>query len=95
MSVCVVIPRSVPKSQARLVMREVRRVGFLCRPIRALAPQGWVRLEFLVTVESRDPRELEAFEIELDDLLHGLSTRGTFGRHKVQFTGKGVWIEPA
>jgi hypothetical protein len=95
MSVRVVIPRSVLTSQVRRIRKEAQRHGYNSRIVAAVAPRGWVRLEFLVTVYSKEPRVLEAFEIELDDMLLSLSTTSKANDRRVSFSGNGSWIEPA
>ncbi|MCU1424269.1 MAG: hypothetical protein JWM51_560 [Microbacteriaceae bacterium] len=95
MSVRVVIPRSVLTAQVRRIRKEAQRRGYNSRVVAAVAPRGWVRLEFLVTVYSKQPGVLEAFEIELDDMLLSLSTPSRTGDPRTSFSGSGSWIEPA
>jgi hypothetical protein len=69
--------------------------GFDGRVIPEAAPKGWERVEFLILVDSKSPGVLQAFEMELDDLLHGMKALTGFRVEGVQFSGSGAWIEPA
>jgi glycerol-3-phosphate dehydrogenase len=91
----VVVPRDIPRGQLTRVLRLAKEQGYEGRVVPEMAPKGWERVEFLILVQSKSPGVLFAFEMELDDFLHGMRAHSGTRAEDLQFSGTGSWIEPA
>ena len=83
----VVIPRSIPTTEANRVQQAVWRRGYSTRLAGRNTGTREQLVEFLRTVhELPDPGEVAGFEHDLERIL-------TAGRAATTFTGTGAWLE--
>jgi hypothetical protein len=92
MAVFVVVPRYVRRSDAAHVRKAAERAGFVCRV--APAPiSGYDLVEFRVALRREEEVVVEAFEIEVDELLHHCPVPSRTGFRPARFGGHGARVE--
>jgi hypothetical protein len=65
----VVVPRDVRRAHVKHARRAAESAGFRTRRSWGASGHGLVRLEFMTALQREEALVLEAFEIEIDDLL--------------------------
>jgi len=92
-TVIVVVPRHVRATDAKYARAALEQAGYACllgpSPLR-----GYVLVEFEVGLRPGERPVVEAFEIEVDDLLR--ASRAPFGRGAsglLSFGGSGARVE--
>jgi len=92
-TVIVVVPRHVRAPDAKYARATLEHAGYACL-IGPSPLKGYVLAEFEVGLRPGERPVVEAFEIEVDDLLR--ASRAPFGRGAfrfVRFGGSGARIE--
>jgi hypothetical protein len=89
MSTTVIIPREIRRAHLHRACVVTLRGGYMSRRLPHSSQLGFVALEFVTVLHRVEPLVLEAFEIEVDNLL-GFGTVRRFGRSvPIDFRGAG------
>jgi hypothetical protein len=88
----VVIPRDVNRAHVKHARRAGEAAGFRIRKTRGAVAPGCVRLEFATALQREESLVLEAFEIEVDDLLASCVVVRGGEAFNVVFSGTGARI---
>jgi hypothetical protein len=88
----VLIPRYVRASDSKVARRTAELSGFSCI-IRPAPLAGYVLVEFSVALRREEAVVVEAFEMEIDDLLHSKVAAGWRRSRSVTFRGSGSRVE--
>jgi hypothetical protein len=88
----VVVPRDVRRAHVKHARRAAEAAGFRARRAWGAGRHGFVRLEFTTALQREEALVLEAFEIEVDDLLASCVVMRGGEAMNLVFSGRGSRI---